>query len=56
MNVPTAAGPSHYYVVGAGGSVVLKHGLQGFMQYMRILNYNRLQRPSLCPAASAGEF
>jgi hypothetical protein len=26
-------------VVGGGGSVVLKHGLQGFMQYMRVLNY-----------------
>jgi uncharacterized protein YhjY with autotransporter beta-barrel domain len=39
MNIPTAAGPSHYYVVGGGGSVVLKHGLQGFVQYMKILNY-----------------
>lgn len=39
MSIPTAAGPSHYYVVGGGGSVVLKHGLQGFMQYMRVLNY-----------------
>ena len=29
----------HYYVVGAGGSVVLKHGLQGFMQYARVLDY-----------------
>jgi outer membrane autotransporter protein len=29
----------HYYVVGAGGSVVLKHGLQGFMQYSRVLDY-----------------
>lgn len=29
----------HYYVVGAGGSIVLKHGLQGFMQYARVLDY-----------------
>ena len=39
MNLPTVDAPSHYYVVGGGGSVVLKHGLQGFMQYMKILNY-----------------
>lgn len=39
MNIPTDSVPSHYYVVGAGGSVVLKHGLQGFMQYMRVLDY-----------------
>lgn len=29
----------HYYVVGGGGSIVLKHGLQGFMQYARVLDY-----------------
>jgi outer membrane lipase/esterase len=29
----------HYYVVGGGGSIVLKHGLQGFMQYSRVLDY-----------------
>lgn len=39
MNLPTDSVPSHYYVVGAGGSVVLKHGVQGFMQYMRVLDY-----------------
>jgi uncharacterized protein with beta-barrel porin domain len=37
--LPTDAPVKHYYVVGAGGSVVLKHGLQGFMQYSRVLNY-----------------
>jgi uncharacterized protein YhjY with autotransporter beta-barrel domain len=37
--LPTDAPVKHYYVVGAGGSVVLKYGLQGFMQYSRVLNY-----------------
>lgn len=39
MNIPTDAAPSHYFVVGGGGSIVLKHGLQGFMQYTRVLDY-----------------
>jgi len=39
FNLPTDDPVKHYYVVGAGGSVVLKHGLQGFMQYVRVLDY-----------------
>jgi outer membrane lipase/esterase len=39
MDLPTDAAPTHYYVVGGGGSIVLKHGLQGFIQYMRVLQY-----------------
>jgi uncharacterized protein YhjY with autotransporter beta-barrel domain len=39
MLIPTDAAPSHYYVFGGGGSVVLKHGLQGFMQYVRVEHY-----------------
>ncbi len=39
FNLPTDGPVKNYYVVGAGGSVVLKHGLQGFMQYSRVLNY-----------------
>jgi uncharacterized protein YhjY with autotransporter beta-barrel domain len=39
FNLPTDNPVKHYYVVGAGGSVVLKHGLQGFMQYSRVINY-----------------
>jgi len=39
FDLPTDEPVKHYYVVGAGGSVVLKHGLQGFMQYSRILDY-----------------
>jgi outer membrane lipase/esterase len=37
--LPTDRPVTHYYVVGAGGSIVLTHGLQGFMQYSRIINY-----------------
>jgi len=39
FNLPTDDPVKHYYIVGAGGSVVLKHGLQGFMQYARVLDY-----------------
>jgi uncharacterized protein YhjY with autotransporter beta-barrel domain len=39
FNLPTDDPVKHYYVVGAGGSVVLKYGLQGFMQYSRVLDY-----------------
>jgi uncharacterized protein YhjY with autotransporter beta-barrel domain len=39
FNLPTDQPVKHYYVVGAGGSVVLKHGLQGFMQYSRVLDF-----------------
>jgi uncharacterized protein with beta-barrel porin domain len=37
--LPTDGPVKNYYVVGAGGSVVLKHGLQGFIQYARVLDY-----------------
>lgn len=39
FNLPTDDPVTHYYIVGGGGSVVLKHGLQGFMQYVRVLDY-----------------
>jgi uncharacterized protein with beta-barrel porin domain len=39
FSLPTDEPVKHYYVVGAGGSVVLKHGLQGFMQYLRVMDY-----------------
>jgi uncharacterized protein with beta-barrel porin domain len=39
MTLPTDPAPGHYFVVGGGGSVVLPYGLQGFMQYMRVLDY-----------------
>jgi uncharacterized protein with beta-barrel porin domain len=39
FNLPTDEPVKHYYVAGAGGSVVLKHGLQGFMQYSRVFDY-----------------
>jgi outer membrane lipase/esterase len=39
FNLSTDEPAKNYYVVGAGGSVVLKHGLQGFMQYVRVLDY-----------------
>jgi uncharacterized protein with beta-barrel porin domain len=39
MSIPTNSAPGHYYVVGGGGSIVLKHGLQGFMQYVKVLDY-----------------
>jgi outer membrane lipase/esterase len=39
FNLPTDAPVKNYYVVGAGGSIVLTHGLQGFMQYVRVLDY-----------------
>jgi uncharacterized protein YhjY with autotransporter beta-barrel domain len=39
MNLPTDPAPTHYYVVGGGATIVLPHGLQGFMQYYRVLNY-----------------
>ena len=39
MSLPTDASPGHYFVIGGGGSIVLPHGLQGFMQYMRVLDY-----------------
>jgi uncharacterized protein with beta-barrel porin domain len=37
--LPTDDLPNHYYVVGAGGSIVLVHGLQAFAQYVRVLDY-----------------
>jgi uncharacterized protein YhjY with autotransporter beta-barrel domain len=39
FNLPTDDPVKHYYVVGGGGSVVLTHGLQGFLQYVRVLDY-----------------
>lgn len=39
MNLPTDPATTHYYVVGGGGSIVLKHGLQGFVQYVKVLDY-----------------
>jgi len=39
FEIPTDALPGHYFVVGAGGSIVLKFGLQAFAQYVRVLNY-----------------
>ncbi|HTV80426.1 MAG TPA: autotransporter outer membrane beta-barrel domain-containing protein [Steroidobacteraceae bacterium] len=39
MDLPTDAAPNHYYIVGGGGTIVLKHGLQGFMQYYRVMDY-----------------
>jgi outer membrane lipase/esterase len=39
FNLPTDPAPRHYYVVGGGASAVLKHGVQGFVQYLRVLDY-----------------
>ena len=39
FNLPTDAAPRHYYVAGGGASAVLKHGVQGFLQYVKILDY-----------------
>ncbi|HLZ99990.1 MAG TPA: autotransporter outer membrane beta-barrel domain-containing protein [Steroidobacteraceae bacterium] len=40
FNLPTDAAPNHYYVAGAGASIVLPHGIQGFVQYIRVLQYS----------------
>jgi len=37
--LPTDDFPRHYYVLGAGGSIVLPHGFQAFAQYLRVLDY-----------------
>ena len=39
FNLPTDAAPRYYYVVGGGASAVLKHGVQGFVQYLDVLHY-----------------
>lgn len=39
FNLPTDDPVKHYFVVGGGGSLVLTHGLQGFIQYVRVLSY-----------------
>jgi outer membrane lipase/esterase len=39
FNLPTDAAPRHYYLAGGGASVVLKHGVQGFVQYVQVLDY-----------------
>jgi outer membrane lipase/esterase len=37
FNLPTDAPTRNYYVAGAGITVALKHGVQGFVQYVKIL-------------------
>jgi hypothetical protein len=37
FNLPTDAPTRNYYAVGGGVTVVLKHGLQGFVQYVKVL-------------------
>jgi outer membrane lipase/esterase len=37
--IPTDDFPRNYYVAGAGGSIVLPHGLQAYAQYLRVLDY-----------------
>jgi uncharacterized protein with beta-barrel porin domain len=37
FNLPTDAPTRNYYVAGAGVTVALKHGIQGFVQYVKIL-------------------
>jgi len=39
FNLPTDGPARNYYVVGAGMTVALKHGVQGFVQYVRILQF-----------------
>ncbi|HVS75518.1 MAG TPA: autotransporter outer membrane beta-barrel domain-containing protein [Steroidobacteraceae bacterium] len=39
FNLPTDAAPRHYFVAGGGASAVLKHGVQAFVQYLQILDY-----------------
>jgi uncharacterized protein YhjY with autotransporter beta-barrel domain len=39
FSLPTDAAPQHYFVAGAGASIVLPHGIQGFVQYLRVLQY-----------------
>jgi uncharacterized protein with beta-barrel porin domain len=39
FNMPTDAAPRHYYVVGGGASAVFKHGVQAFVQYTKVLDY-----------------
>jgi uncharacterized protein YhjY with autotransporter beta-barrel domain len=39
FNLPTDAAPRHYYVAGGGASAVFKHGVQGFVQYLQVLDY-----------------
>lgn len=38
FNLPTDAPTRNYYAAGGGLTVVLKHGLQGFVQYVKIFN------------------
>jgi outer membrane lipase/esterase len=39
FNLPTDAPTRNYYVAGAGLTVALKHGVQGFVQYIKILQF-----------------
>jgi hypothetical protein len=36
FNLPTDAPTRSYYAAGGGLTVVLKHGLQGFLQYVKV--------------------
>lgn len=38
FNLPTDAPTRNYYVAGAGLTVALKHGIQGFVQYIKVLH------------------
>jgi uncharacterized protein with beta-barrel porin domain len=37
FNLPTDAPTRNYYVVGGGLTLLFKHGVQGFVQYVRVL-------------------
>jgi uncharacterized protein YhjY with autotransporter beta-barrel domain len=39
FNLPTDGPTRNYYVAGAGLTVALKHGVQGFVQYVKVLQY-----------------
>jgi hypothetical protein len=39
FDLPTDAPPRNYYTAGAGLTVVLKGGLQGFVQFVRVLDF-----------------
>jgi uncharacterized protein YhjY with autotransporter beta-barrel domain len=39
FNLPTDAPVRSYYAAGGGLTIVLKHGLQGFLQYVKVFNF-----------------
>ncbi len=39
FDLPTDAPPRNYYTAGAGLTIVLKGGLQGFLQFVRVLDF-----------------